>query len=378
MRIGMVSTYPPIECGVASYTKYLVDALRLLDNEVYIVSQWGGEGKRVYPAFHADDSDLADRIFQTMAKFTPDVVHIQHEYGLFGKPKGINVIPLVYRCKLARIPVVITFHTVYEDFSREEKIVMGALIRAADVAIVHEEYQKEAILNKVDSFDNIRVIPHGSREVEPIPGAKEKIGLKEVEKVILLCGYFRPAKGLDRIVRIFPQILEREKDVVLVIAGKMRQQEYSEYRDEFFRLIDNSPALDRIKVLRGQFPQKTFDTILSAADVVPLPLLKGSQSGILAHCLAFGRPVVVSPEVRALREMITRSKCGLIANNDEEFVEHIVKILSDDDFRSELSKNARDYVKKTLSWQIVAKKIIDVYQDVVFVPYGKAKYIHLE
>ena len=376
MRIGMVSTYPPIECGIATYTDYLVDALRV-NNEVYIVSQFGGEGEKVYPAFHADDPDLADRIFRMMAKFTPDVVHIQHEYGLFGKPKGVNVLPLLYRFKLCGVPVVITFHTVYEDFSRENKIVLEALIRAADAVIVHEEYQKEAIFSKIGSFDNIRVIPHGSRELAPIPDAKPKIGLKENEKVILLCGYFRPAKGLDRIVRIFPRIAEIVKDAVLVIAGKIRQQEYSEYRDEFFRLVNNSPVFDRIKVLRGQFPQKTFDTILSAADVVPMPYLKGSQSGILAHCLAFGRPVVASPEVRALREKITRAGCGLVANDDDEFVKHIVRILSDDDFRNELSKNAGDYVKETLSWQIVARKTIDVYHEVVIVPYGRARYIQL-
>ena len=377
MRIGMVSTYPPIECGIATYTGYLVGALRMLDNEVYIVSQFGGEGEKVYPAFHAGDPDLADRIFQVMAKFTPDVVHIQHEYGLFGKPKGVNIIPLLYRFKLSQIPVIITLHTVYEDFSRENKIILEALIRAADAIIVHEEYQKETILNKIGSFDNIWVIPHGSREIQLIPDAKQMIGIDEAEKVILLCGYFRPAKGLERIVRIFPRIAERVKDAVLVIAGKMRQQEYSEYRDEFFRLVNNSPVFDRIKVLRGQFPQKTFDAILSAADVVPMPYLKGSQSGILAHCLAFGRPVVVSPEVRGLREMLTRAKCGLIANDDDEFVEHIVRILTDDGFRSELSKNARDYVRETLAWQIVAKNTIDVYHKVVIVPYGRARYIHL-
>jgi len=377
MRIGMVSTYPPIECGIAAYTEYLVDALRLLDNEVYIVSQFGGEGEKVHPAFHANDPDLAERIFQMMVKFTPDVVHIQHEYGLFGKPKGVNIIPLIYRFKLCGVPVVITFHTVYEDFSREEKIILEVLIRAADSVIVHEEYQKEALLNRIGSFDNIRVIPHGSREVRPIPEAKKKIGLNEDEKSILLYGYIRPSKGLERIVRIFPRIAERVESAVLVIAGKVRQQEYTEYRDEFFRLVNDSPAFERIKVLRGQFPQKTFDTILSAADVVPLPYLKGSQSGILAHCLALARPVVVSPEVRALREMVTRAKCGLIANNDDEFVEDVVRILSNDDLRNELSKNARDYVKETLSWKIVAKKTIDVYHDVVFVPYGRARYINL-
>ena len=377
MRIGIVSTYPPIECGIATYTRYLVDALRKLDNEVYVVSQFGGEGNRVYPVFHADDRDLADSIFQMMAKFTPDVVHIQHEYGLFGKPKGVNIIPLIYKFRLSKIPVVITFHTIYEDFSGEDKMILEALIRAADTVIVHEEYQKEAILKKIGSFNSIQVIPHGSREIEPIPEAKKKIGLNEHEKVVLLCGYFRPSKGLDRIVRIFPRIAEGAKDAVLVIAGKIRQHEYSEYRDEFFRLVDNSPSFDKIKVLRGQFPQKTFDTILSAADVVPLPYLKGSQSGVFAHCLALGLPVVVSPEVRALREMVIKSKCGFIATDDNMFVDHIVRILSDDDLRNELSRNARDYVRKTISWQIVARKTIDVYHKLVIVPYGRARYIHL-
>ena len=109
MRIGIISTYPPIECGIATYTGYLVDALRLVNNnEVCVVSQFGGEGRGVYPAFHADDPDLADKVFRMMTQFTPDVVHIQHEYGLFGKSKGVNVIPLVYKFKLAGIPLVIT------------------------------------------------------------------------------------------------------------------------------------------------------------------------------------------------------------------------------------------------------------------------------
>jgi len=69
---------------------------------------------------------------------------------------------------------------------------------------------------------------------------------------------------------------------------------------------------------------------------------------MLAHCLAFGRPVVVSPDVRGLREMVARAGCGFIANNDDGFVEDIVKILNDDSLRNDLSENARDYVKENL------------------------------
>ncbi len=373
----MISTYPPIECGIATYTQYLVEALRPLNNEVYVVTQFGGEGTRVYPAFNANDPGLADRVFQMMIKFTPDVVHIQHEYGLFGEPRGVNVIPLVYRFKLVRIPVVLTLHTVYEDFSRNDQMILEALVRAADAIIVHEEYQKEAILGRIASCENIWVIAHGSRDIEPVPAAKEKLGLGQDEKPVLICGYFRPNKGLERIVKVFPQIAKKVKESVLVVAGKIRQQEYGEYRDEFFRLVNDSAASHRIRVFRGQFPQDTFDTILSAADVVPLPYSKGGQSGILANCLALGRPVVVSPEVRALRETVAKAQCGLIAKDDEELIEDIAQILTDDALRDTLSKKGREYVAKNVSWPIIARQTIDVYHSVVTVPYGKARYVYI-
>ncbi len=378
MRIGFVSTYPPIECGIATYTKYLTDSLfQLKETEIYIVSQFGARGEAVYPAFHGDDADLADKVFRMMVKFTPDIVHIQHEFGLFGDPDGVNCIPLVYKIKLAGIPVVMTLHTIYEEFSREKKIVLEALIRASDAIIVHEEYQRQTILEKIGPFDNIWVIPHGARELETVPEAKTRIGLDENMKAILLCGYIRPTKGLDRIVKIFPRIAEKVENAVLVIAGKMRGPEYREYRDMFFRLIETSPAHDRIFVLRGQFPQKIFDTIMSAGDVVPMPYLKGAQSGILAHCLAFGRPVVASPDVKSLRETVADVKCGFVANDDEEFVEQIARILGDSELWLELSTNAREYVKKNISWRLIAKRTVDVYRKVIKVPQEHGMYIDI-
>ncbi len=378
MRIGVISTYPPIECGIAAYTKYLTDAiLRIEGNEIYIVSQFGGTGEKVYPAFHGDDADLADKAFKMMIKFTPDVVHIQHEFGLFGPSCGVNCIPLVYKLRLAGVPVVITFHTVYEEFSREQKIILEALIRASNAVIVHEAYQAKVIIEKIGSFDNIWVIPHGAREIETVPEAKRRIGIDENSRAILLCGYFRPTKGMERIVKIFPKIAEKVENAVLVIAGKMRSQDYKDYRDMFFRLVETSPARDRIFVLRGQFPQKIFDTIMSSGDVVPMPYLKGAQSGVFAHCLAFGRPVVVSPDVRSLRETVANVGCGMVAENDEQFVSNITRILKDSDLWLEMSNNAVDYVKKEIAWRLIAKKTMDVYRSTVKIPHGHAMYINL-
>ena len=375
MRIGIVSTYPPIQCGIGTYTKYLTDRLSDLEQELYIVSQVGGRGERVYPAFGAQDPDLAEKVFRMMVKFPPDIVHIQHEFGLFGKDEGVSCIPLVYKFKIAGIPVVITLHSVYEEFTREKKIVLDALIRGADRVIVHEEYQKEAILKKIGQFDNIRVIPHGARELKLVPDAKKKIGLDKDMKMVLLCGYIRPTKGMDTVIKIFPQIAKEVERAVLVIASKLRQYEYQDYRDKLFRMVENSPASERIYVIKGQIPQETFDTALSAADVIPLPYRKGAQSGIFAHCLAFGAPVVVSSHVRSLRETVASANCGLVAKDDEEFAKCIIKLLRDDTLRSELSRNARDYVRKTVSWKLIAERTLEVYRELIKERHGDVKYL---
>ncbi|HID24544.1 MAG TPA: glycosyl transferase, partial [Planctomycetaceae bacterium] len=57
MRIGFISSYPPIECGIATYTQYLTDAMRDLKLEVYVVAHQGAAGKNVLPTFDYEDPD---------------------------------------------------------------------------------------------------------------------------------------------------------------------------------------------------------------------------------------------------------------------------------------------------------------------------------
>ncbi len=102
MRIGFVTTYPPIDCGIATYSSYLIIELEKLGNLVYIISETGAKGERVYLSYKKQDPDLSQKIFQAILEISPDIVHIQHEFGLFGPHHGVSVIPLIYKFRLSK------------------------------------------------------------------------------------------------------------------------------------------------------------------------------------------------------------------------------------------------------------------------------------
>ena len=364
MKIGIISTYLPVHCGIATYTSYLIEELRRLKNRVCIVCHKGGKGLDCYPAFNYDDPDLPHKAFKTMMKFSPDFVHIQHEYALFGEQRGMNVIPLAYKFKLSQTPTVITLHTVLEKCDYEEQIIEKALVEITNATIVHEQYQRELIVGRVGHQDKIWVIPHGVREIKPVSKAKEELGL-EGKKILLLVGYLRRSKNFERVVRIFPKVTELVDDALLLVASGARRPEDIAYRDEFLEFVANSVAKDKIKVLLGPFSEEKFDLILSSADVAVFTYLRGAQSGIMAHCLAFAKPMAVSSDVQAMADLVHKTKSGLVARTDSELVETIVTILTKKNLAKEFSDNARSYVKRHVSWQIIASRHMDAYNKIL-------------
>jgi len=378
MRVCLLSTYPPIECGIATYTQYLNEALHAHGNETFVISQHGAQGRAVFPVFDHGSGSFAENVFNTSTRMTPDLVHVQHEYGLYGPQKGVAIIELILRYRMAGLPVVVTLHTVTPPLKNEERMILKHIIDESSAVIVHEDYQKELLLehfgDMIHAQRKIHVIENGIREIEPIRGGKEKLDLVG-KKVILLCGYFRPTKGFHKIVKIFPEICAEEEDAVLVVAGKTRHIEFDDYRRELFIMLNQSPVADKIRIFRGQFPQYTFDTIISAADVVVLPYELGGQSGIMCQCFAQQVPVVTS-DLKAFKLLVDRSGGGLVAQSDVDYKELVIKLLRDDALQQKLRANIRNYVKECAGWSKIAALHTSVYHSVVDVPYGKARYVY--
>jgi glycosyltransferase involved in cell wall biosynthesis len=226
MRVVFVSTYPPIECGIGTYTGFLVEALTKLPNEIHIVSQYGAEGRHVYPSYCPGEDGIARKIFNAVNRVTPDIVHIQHEFGLYGELDGIAVLELIYRLKSTDIPVIATFHTVQKGFEFRKELILRTMCRELDGIIVHGQEHAEILRTVFDADPSkIFLIPHGARDMDPIPDAKEKLNLEE-RKVILLAGYYWPTNCFDRVVDFFPYVVEKVPDAWLVLSGKLRLPEF--------------------------------------------------------------------------------------------------------------------------------------------------------
>ena len=352
MRIAFVSTY----------TAFLVEALKKTSSEIHIISQYGAEGRHVYPSYSPGEDGIAGKIFNAAVKVTPDLVHIQHEFGLYGELDGIAVLELIYRLKSTGTPVIATFHTVEEESGFRKALILRTMCRELDGIIVHGQKQVD-ILQTVFNAERSKLflVPHGARDMNPIADAKKKLDLED-KKVILLAGYFRPTKCFDRIVDLFPQIVKKVPDAWLVLSGKLRMLEFSTYRAMLFEKINNSAAKDRIEVFRGQFPQKTFDTILSAADIVVLPYAEGAQSGIMAHAMTFGKPVITS-NLPAFVDILKKSEIGFYAQTDDQYVDRIVTLLTDREVYKRFSQNALTYIKENISWDIVAQQSLNIYEQ---------------
>ncbi|MEM7095767.1 MAG: glycosyltransferase [Actinomycetota bacterium] len=378
MRIGYLSSFPPIECGIATYTSYLEEATARLDIDTFVVAPHGAQGDNVFPTYQAGSGGFAPAAYQMFTQLTPDVVHIQHEYGLFGPSRGVEVVDLVLRLRLVDIPVVVTLHTVYESLKPGEQLVLRHLLPECQGIIVHEDFQRSTLRRELgdEVADKVTVLDHGVREVMPVRDPKRKLGLHPADKVVMMCGYFRPTKGFHKAVEFFGEVAEAHPDAVLVMAGKTRNIEYDDYRQELLAEIAETPFASRVQVLAGQFPQHTFDTLLSAADVVVLPYDVGAQSGVLSQAIAFKRPLVTS-QLKAFTSVTRRSGAG-VSCPDSELGAQINRVLGSRAVANSFSAAADTYIRRRAGWSVIARRHEELYRSLMADRIGAgARHVHV-
>jgi glycosyltransferase involved in cell wall biosynthesis len=377
MKVAWLSSWPPRHCGIATYSKELVEALQHEGCEVHIICHTDGGApgeKHVYPVIDTNRHGWDQAVYETVKNIKPDVVHIQHEFGLYNTA-GDNASGLfrpLFRLKIdGKIPVVVTYHSVYTELNNMISSYMDVMQQLADAGIVHAVYQWAYLHTNVGRIvDNVYVIPHGASVREPGPKAKmkEALGLKG-KKVLGLLGWFAPTKGFHHVLAMWDELSRQlGPGTVLLLAGDARLGDPNQvdYKNKLLDLVERSKARNNIKVVLGSFTPVEYEKILSAFDAMVMPYTFASQSGNLAHSFSLGVPVVVAG-LEGLKAEVEASRAGIAVppGDETELKRAIMNIMGDDDLRHEYRKRALEYVRTTIGWDITAQKHIQVYKKVI-------------
>jgi len=210
--------------------------------------------------------------------------------------------------KFTRSKLIIEFHEVVDPL--EEEILpirlysrsMGKVLRKnLNAYITHSESDKQLVSKRyqIDS-QHIHVIPHGLYDQydKAIDNQKAKdiLSIKE-DFTILTFGLIRKYKGIPYLIQAFERLPE---DIVqksrLLIVGEIWDD-----REELLEQIETSPYAENITLVNKYIPDDMVSIYFSSANVVVLPYLRASQSGIAHIAMTFGKPIVVS-KVGGLKE----------------------------------------------------------------------------
>ncbi|MCQ6962758.1 glycosyltransferase [Methanolobus chelungpuianus] len=197
--------------------------------------------------------------------------------------------------------IIIEFHEVVDPF--EESVLpiriyskfTGKLLRKnLNAYIAHSESDKELVAQRYNiDPSSIYVVPHGLYDQygSPLDNEKAKSQLSiEEDFVILSFGLIRKYKGVNHLIKAFEQL----PDEILQNSRLLIVGEIWDDRREITDQIAASSFKDKITLIDEYIPDDKVALYFSAADVVVLPYLRASQSGIAHIAMVFGKPVVVS------------------------------------------------------------------------------------
>jgi glycosyltransferase involved in cell wall biosynthesis len=166
------------------------------------------------------------------------------------------------------------------------------------------------------------------------------------------------------LLRCLPEVLDRMGDLRLIVAGRMMEP-----RRRYSALVDELRIAHALHWIRGYVPSCDVPAVFAAADVVALPYLDASSSGVLLTAYAMGRPVIATA-VGGLPELVEPGRTGLLVppNNSRALGEAIAALLADPDRAREMGECGLDLLERRFTWSAMARHVGGIYRQIVADP----------
>lgn len=171
--------------------------------------------------------------------------------------------------------------------------------------------------------------------------ARELLDITEKEKVLLFFGFVREYKGLKYLIQALPRITERCEDVRLFVVGDFGG---AENREAYERLMEENGVRSHITICDGYIPDREIEKFFAACDLVVLPYVSATQSGIVQIAYGFEKPVVVT-NVGGLPDVVEDGKTGYVVEpeNSTALADAVVRYFKEnrkEEFEENVKKEA--------------------------------------
>jgi glycosyltransferase involved in cell wall biosynthesis len=374
MKITYVSTYPPRECGLATFNKNLMGAIssnlsaNRLEEQVIALNA-DGHNDYEYPSevkmtIRQQELEDYDKAANFINLSDTDAVILQHEFGIFGGETGIYVLPFIYQLEK---PLITILHTVLKSPSYQQKVIIQTIAKRSEKVIVMGKIAIKFLKEVYDiPADKIGFIEHGVPDKEaPELNPVKADPMFKGRKILLTFGLISRNKGLETVVRALPKIAENHPDVLYMILGNTHpgilKNSGEEYREYLVELAEELNVKDKLVFVNRYVAEDDLINYLSAADVYVTPYLNEAQvtSGTLAYAVGAGAAVVSTPYWHA-KELLDGNRGRLFNFKDEDNLSDIINELLDDPYKLTALKTKAYNYGLNLRWPVIGRKYIDV------------------
>lgn len=365
-EILFISSYPPRQCGIATYTQDLITALNNKFNHSFKISICPLESENETHIYtekikYTLNIDLPDSFIRLAKKinFNTDigVVMIQHEFGFFKKHEED------FRFFLAALtkPVIMVFHTVLPNPDELLKINVQQIADNAESIIVMTNSSAKVLNSDYGvSAEKITVISHGTHLVPH----RSKTFLKNKhnlsgKKVLTTFGLLSSGKSIETTLDALPAIITKNPSVLFLIIGKTHpaviKQEGEKYRDMLEAKIEASDLQQHVQLINYFLPLPDLLEYLQLTDIYLFTSRNPNQavSGTFSYAISCGCPVISTPIPHALE--VLQNDAGVIIDfeNSIQLTEAVNALLIDEQLRKNISSNGLHRMAST-AWENAA------------------------
>jgi polysaccharide biosynthesis protein PslF len=319
MRFGFVSTFPPTQCGLATFTAALRDALlhstadegrvvRLVDVPT------PRPGDEVVAQLITADSDSLSRAAAELNLC--DVAIMQHEYGVYGGADGSEILHLLDQVK---VPCIVVLHTVLTGPTPHQRQVLESVMAKADAVVVMTMTARERLVaGYAVDLTKVAVIAHGAPVMATTMAEPT---FRTGEFTILTWGLLGPGKGIEWGIEAMAMLRDLQPMPRYLVAGqthpKVLLHEGDVYRDRLHAQVRQAELGAWITFDGHYRTTSSLAALVRSADVVLLPYDSTEQvtSGVLIEAVAAGKPVVATQFPHA-RELLAGGAGLLVPHRD--------------------------------------------------------------